>query len=277
MTMEYGIHRDIPPDVYHASPGVSPSRAKAARLSPKHYRHFRDHPKTPTPAMILGSAEHCAVLEPDAFALRYTVWTGGRRAGKEYDAFCAASGGRIVLSADDYERCGGMRRAVAAHAVAGPMLVDPSRIIEASLYWRDPATQLECHGRPDLLLPRAVVDLKTTRTMDGRLMTAEAIRFGYHISAAAYLDGLENIGQPRAEAILIYVESSPPFDVAVRPLRDVMLRTGRKEWHGLLTAIDQATESHEWPGVAEDEMWPMDLPAWADGAAGITLDGEEVP
>jgi len=66
-------------DEYRAAPGVNQSLLKAG-LGDKtlaHMRHEMEHPSPPTAAMRLGSATHCAALEPDRFSKSYTVAPDG--------------------------------------------------------------------------------------------------------------------------------------------------------------------------------------------------------
>ena len=52
---------------YHASPVCSASRLNRLRRSPAHMRYDLENPEPPTQAMIVGSATHSAILEPDLF------------------------------------------------------------------------------------------------------------------------------------------------------------------------------------------------------------------
>ena len=52
---------------YHAAPGASASRLKQLKRSAAHMKYDMDNPQEPTPAMIIGSATHSAILEPDLF------------------------------------------------------------------------------------------------------------------------------------------------------------------------------------------------------------------
>lgn len=60
---------------YHATPGLSNSGMKDLAVSPLRFwfRHVNPNRELeqPTPEMILGTALHCAVLEPDQFDARY--------------------------------------------------------------------------------------------------------------------------------------------------------------------------------------------------------------
>jgi hypothetical protein len=60
---------------YHAAPGLSASGMKDLMVSPLRYWHLHINPKRPiqeeTPAQRIGTALHCAVLEPERFEAEY--------------------------------------------------------------------------------------------------------------------------------------------------------------------------------------------------------------
>lgn len=69
------LELDLPAAEYHARPGLSASGMKDLAVSPLRYWFKHVNPNRPadepTPEMQIGSALHCAVLEPDAFDERY--------------------------------------------------------------------------------------------------------------------------------------------------------------------------------------------------------------
>ena len=72
--MSPGIYPGISNEVYQAGPGLSVSGVKAFRRTPYHFRRQRapGAPQRPQNAgMRNGTLVHCALLEPDQFALRY--------------------------------------------------------------------------------------------------------------------------------------------------------------------------------------------------------------
>ncbi|MCK5132723.1 MAG: PD-(D/E)XK nuclease-like domain-containing protein [Candidatus Sabulitectum sp.] len=64
---EPGRYQDVPEDVYHQSAGISKSMLSKMDCPVK----LLAPPKPPTPAMIVGSAVHHAILEPDKFNKLY--------------------------------------------------------------------------------------------------------------------------------------------------------------------------------------------------------------
>lgn len=267
-TIEPGIHRDVPFADYARWPFINPSAAKHGRRSMLHFRCAADTvpPKPPTDAMVLGTATHCAIMEPDDFPRRFVLWEGARRAGAAWDAFVDANVGRIPLRIDDYKLCIRMRDAVHAHPAAAAILAE-SPEIETSLVWDDPSSGVRCKCRPDMIGSR-IADVKQCRSVEERHILGNVSAFGYHVSMAAYTDGYYRLTNRSLDAVLIFVESTPPHDVVVRPFTSEAMQRGVEIWHELLGRIAECKRSGKWPGTSADEM-PLDLPAWEMGANSV--------
>ena len=63
----------LPPSDYHATPAISAHGLNNIRKCPAYFRHCRDNPPDPTPAMRIGTLTHLAVIEPDRFATEVMV------------------------------------------------------------------------------------------------------------------------------------------------------------------------------------------------------------
>ena len=66
--MKPGIYPDLPNEEYHRCDGVSNSMLSDMARSPAHFQAARRRQREETPAMAIGTAIHCAVLEPERFA-----------------------------------------------------------------------------------------------------------------------------------------------------------------------------------------------------------------
>jgi exodeoxyribonuclease VIII len=250
-------------ETYRAIRGVNWSTLRDMRASPLHYKQAVDMPREDSDTLALGRAVHTAVLEPDRFPIDYTVWQGARRAGKEWEAFCAANQAQTILKVDQYATCLAIRDAVRRDPIAAAYLA--SGEAERNITWTDAETGLACKGRLDWHSParKALVDLKTTRSVDARMFGATAFRFGYHCQLAYYLDGWRaSVPGDPMEAVIIAVESEPPHDVGVFLLDDEVLYAGREEYHELLARVKGCMLTGRWPG-RYDEPQLLQLPSWA--------------
>lgn len=250
---------------------------KEMRKSPKHYRHRELHPAEETPAMLLGRAAHTGILEPMQFLRDYALYEGERRAGNAWKEFAAANAAKTILKRNEYDLCVAMQEAVRAHPEASKYLA--AGRAEQVVTWFDEPTGLACKCRIDWQALAtglaALIDVKTTNTVDAVLFGANAARMGHYAQLAMYARGLRAVGLPMP-AKIIAVESSAPHDVAVFDLDGDALAAGDEEVAELLLKVADCRAKGEWPGRYAGEQ-ALRLPAWfyvdAEDAAGGALAG----
>jgi exodeoxyribonuclease VIII len=248
---------------YNAIDAVNASTLKVLyQKSPLHYRYALTHQRTETPAMALGTAVHMAVLEPERFALTYTVrpaWVDART--KEGKAWIADHAGVAVLTEDAHETILAMAQSVVSNEAARRYVVggDPERV----LIWTDAETGINCKGRCDLVLADGTLtDLKTAKDISPRGFARAAADFGYAFSMAFYHDGLIANGITPPEVVMVAVESAAPHDVAVYRICEDDIDVGREMYRTALTRLAKCRASGRWPGRF-DTVQELCLPAWA--------------
>ena len=269
-----GVYRGVPFAEYASWSAVNPSLALNARTSMRAFRWAEQHPDNlDTEALALGRAVHVCVLEPDEFPLRYVVWDGGARRGKDWDAFKSANSDKCILTAGEYREACAMRDSVRSDPVAASLFTVPFDI-ETSLVWIDDATGLRCKTRFDYLGER-LVDLKTARSIAPRAITYAVTDYGYHVSMAARHDAIWRVTGRVADPVLLFVCKQPPYECVVHPFTDAALQRSIEIWHGLLTDIAEARATGHYRGFADEEV-PFELPPWEMGKQdlGLTMDGE---
>ena len=114
----------MPMNEYRAIDALNISRLKELGRSALHYQHRLAHPLVTAP-LTLGTAAHCATLEPERFGRQFAVWDrrtdSGRMAprnGKWWDAFQAANDTRTILTEDERDEALTIATAVRADPVA---------------------------------------------------------------------------------------------------------------------------------------------------------------
>jgi hypothetical protein len=108
-----------------------------------------------------------------------------------------------------------------------------------------------------------LVDLKTIRSVTDHAIVSNCLKFNYPMSMAAYRDGIDSVGDfPPPPAYLIFVESVPPHDVAVKLIEADELAWGVRQWKKALAVIAESRDSGDYPGISE-EILPLVLPEWA--------------
>lgn len=151
-------------NLYHQIDALSASALKLLSKSPRHLWLSRQQPVEPTPAMILGTATHTLVFEPEKVdtILVAEQCVGTTKSGPNAGASCKNSGIKLVggrwycgvhgrgmttddgmgavLSQDDFNSAKAMARAVHAHRVANKIVTSPTAKVEVSFFWTESVT-----------------------------------------------------------------------------------------------------------------------------------------
>lgn len=277
--VKLGFTSRLPGEVYHALPGVSITRLKELQVSALHYRYRAQHPKESAP-LRLGTAAHCAVLEPERFDREYAAWS--RRAengnlcprkGQYWDAFVAENPGKTVITEDDMDK---------ALILAGAVRRDPLAMryletgdAEVSMQWEldvesmalGRTERILCRGRADWLTringEHYLVGLKTatSRNFPALVFSWAAYRLGYHMQWAYYLDGYQALTGVRPKVKEIVVESTQPHDVVVYDIAEDVIDKGREDYEALLRHLVDCQARNEWLGVARGTEQTFTLPS----------------
>jgi hypothetical protein len=263
-----GIYPDMSSEEYHKGIGLSFTGLKIlSQKSPAHYRAHVESPKEPTPAMLLGQAVHCAVLEPVLFAATYAVAPKvdkRTKLGKEtFAVFESENRGKIILDAEDAEQVKAIQEAVRSHPQASQIL--KGGVAENSAFWTDPTTGALCKVRPDYLRVNdgLIVDLKTTEDASPRGFERSIMQYMYHVQTAFYCEGLTQVtGKPFTEFVHIVVEKQAPYAVALYVLDDASIEKAREQMQDGLRKYAECLKTNQWPGY-DSEIQPMSLPSWA--------------
>lgn len=255
---------------YHGSEFISHSKLETFRKRPLLFKkRYIDKSLAPegSSAFVIGSALHCAVLEPDEYPHRYVTRPDGMdrrtKAGKEaYEAFCAANDGKEVLDREDSEVVGRMANAVREHQIANQLL---SRLGAAEVTWR--ASQdgipsgIQC--RTDFINEQDgyVVDVKTVDNLDGDQFARNVVNFGYHRQLGFYGHVLAKCGLPDLRYYFVCVEKREPFGVQVYCAQQKLLEIGYRESMQDLAKMTTCFATDNWPNIPTDIVY-LGLPEW---------------
>ncbi|WP_260923412.1 PD-(D/E)XK nuclease-like domain-containing protein [Novosphingobium sp. 9] len=146
-------------------------------------------------------------------------------------------------------------------------------VTEETLCWQDPETGVWLRARPDfrpnsILTKRAMMvvsDLKFVAESNASPEGfAKAIHnFGYHQSAAFYMDGIKAIyGHYPTHWVHVVVERDAPHCVALYELPGEDIERGRVLNRRAINLFAHCLRENRWPGYA-DEPAQVGLPTWA--------------
>jgi hypothetical protein len=255
----------MPSATYHSIEAMSASGAKKMLRSPQHYMLMRTTPNVPTAAMQFGTAVHALVLEPDTFNDAVVVAPEVNKRSKdgkaEHEAFQAANAGKVILSADDFDRVLACAAAVRAHPAAAKLLSGGQA--EASLFWIDGKYRVPCKARYDYMNLGGIVDLKTCVDASAEAFAKAVANYFYHLQAAFYCSGSEHVRNESPQFFaFVAVESEPPHGVACYVLPGNAILAGAHLANIALERYAAALAANEWPGYS-DAIEVLQLPKWA--------------
>jgi hypothetical protein len=277
-----GLVRDLDEQTYHAdTESLSASGAKTL---------LGKRPPSPDgEAILFGRLVHTVILEPaklDTYAVLDPDIIGVKADGSKADnptatkawkdvVFAAKRDGLTVIAPKMLEKARAMEAAVRKHPEAGRLLAAATDH-EISAY-ADHPSGARVRARFDLVGPGFIGDIKTTRDADPENFGRTMHSFGYHISAANYLDvaRANRLDVDRFDLIAVEKEPTPGGDyrVSVLEIHPDAIDLGRElmaeacaRWLALGKRIDL-------PHYGDDRH-VIDLPAYAYDTETIELNLE---
>jgi hypothetical protein len=277
-----GLVRDLDEQTYHAdTESLSASGAKTL---------LGKRPPSPDgEALLFGRLVHTVILEPtklDTYAVLDPDIIGIKADGSRADnptatkawkdaVFAAKRDGLTVIAPKMLEKARAMAAAVRNHSEAGRLLAAATDH-EISAY-ADHPSGARVRARFDLIGPGFIGDIKTTRDADPENFGRAMHSFGYHISAANYLDVARANGLDVDRFDLICVEKEPTpggdYRVSVLEIHPDAIERGRElmaeacaRWLALGKRVDLPSYG--------DDRHVIDLPAYAYDNESIELNLE---
>lgn len=266
-------------EAYHGGPGISKSHLDVAAKSPAHYwAAYLDpnrEPRQATPAMVLGTAIHAAILEPDLFAKQFVIAPDISRrsnAGKaEYDDWIKGNTGREVLTPEQWQVACGARDAVRGHHHASELLKRGQA--ELSFLGRDGVHDELVKCRTDWLSwdDGLIVDVKSTEDASPAAFIRSVLTYRYHVQQAWYLDVIEQaLGDvPLLRWVFLAVEKSPPYAVGLYTLPPAMVAAGRIQARADLARIVHNKLLGTWWDYGSAGTTELEVPPWMQRQLGM--------
>jgi hypothetical protein len=283
-----GCYENLSNEEYHSSWALSSTKAKRLLQSPAHSLV----PIKRTPAMEDGSALHALVLEPERdlvpimpekYALperpedangkakkdspekkMFLDWKkecASREVAQEYWR-AALDPEAILLDGARLHNVQSMAQSVLNNeGLKRGGLLDGLK--EASFFATDKKTGAYVRAKLDIWNPdtRIICDVKKCKDASERGFRSAVAEYGYHLSAAMYIEVLEMLGHQVDHFYFICVDAYAPHAVAVYELCDNSLDQGRREWRKAAKLWLGCKKSGVWPGYSTG-ITTLTLPGW---------------
>lgn len=238
---------------YRREEGVNQSSLKKILESPAHYQAALKQKFITTPAMEIGTAAHCLVLDGQkAFDAQYVKKPDGLSlATKEGKAWKAELGRKKALSEggkdDPWGSVQGMADSLRRLQWYSGTDAEYIKRNEVSIYWDWEGVR--CKARLDSLLvdEGIVLDLKTTDSVDPELFQKKVVGLGYDFQAGAYLTAAEAAYGKPFRFIFVAVERKAPYTVTLFEVDDEMAAEGRRKFDRAIQIYKECEASGEWP------------------------------
>lgn len=251
---------------YNQADGIRRSALWKLMKSPAHFKWELDHPPEQTPALVFGSAVHCAVLTPEAFESQFWIadMDGRTKEGKAAKQ-AAMDAGKAILTSEQATAVFGIASAINEDAFARRLLTGQH---EVPYYWVDDMTGEACKCRTDsetdIEGQHYIIDLKTCQDASTEGFMRDALKYGYHVQAAMYAEGVRaNTGKESA-FVFVAVEKDPPYAINILQCDEAFMLHGMDEYRFLMGLFHECKTKDVWPAYCglDGGINTLDLPAW---------------
>ena len=280
-----GINAGIDAEQYHRTLGLTKSGLMALKKSPAHFWQWMTSPPDPsTQAMMLGTATHTLVFEPEKWDSEIAVIpedapkkpTAAQLRAEEpsekatesitwWNAFYERTKGKTTITQEQDTLAKGMARAVCENEEVLPYLKHYSAKAELSIMATEKVKGLDiaCKMRCDLLTMdgTVIVDLKTTQDSSAEEFGRKFMSLGYWMQAAHYMSVARLAGLPVERFIFVAVESVPPHSVALYELDAQSLDKAFKIRQRLLETLANCIATGKYPSHSKG-INALTMPYW---------------
>lgn len=271
--MLHGCYPDMENKTYHAIKSFI-SRSSLMDFSRSPYTYWAKHlnPDRPvkesTPAMVLGSAFHKMILEPNTLQDEFIIVPEPvllKDVGRErYDNYKQVLAEievteKTIIPFKTYQELDAMRLVINKNENAMKLIHDAR--IENSFFWQDEHSGLLLKARPDILHENMIVDLKTTSDASPRAFQNEMVKYGYHVQFAMIRDAVEAIeGRRITNFINIVIETKYPYTMAIYLIDESAVDEGHYKYKQLCLDLKAALKDNYFPDYG---IQKIGLPKWA--------------
>lgn len=265
--MKQGIITETNKEYHSDLTAISKSQLAKMSVCPKYFKHCLDNPQMPTTDLIIGSAFHKLVLEPETFGKEFVVMPmidKRTKLGKEaYEQFLLSSEGREIITEEQYNTISNMATAVLENCLATALTTGN---IETSLYGIDELTGEHIKTRPDcyqMIDNRLVItDLKSCVSAMQGDFTRDCVKYSYDLQAYMYsynASKVLDIPMDKIDFVFIAVEKKPPYLLNIFKASKDILERGEMLYREYIGMYHEAKTTNNWWGYNGKENIINDL------------------
>lgn len=231
---------------------MDPLRFSRLKLMGRSAAHYAAYEEVETTSMEVGTAIDRLVFNTGPVL----AYPGATRRGKDYDAFCDANPGALILTQKDAAKALGTAEAVAACDDAQRLLTGGAA--QQTMLWNFQGRS--CRGTPDVRGNGYLADLKTGETSDPRRFAWKLRTYAYHAQMAWYESGVQLSGLPPiTDSYIVAVEQTPPHVVTVFRLTDRAIELGARLWRTWFEQLQICEASGDFPPYSQSIV-DLDVP-----------------
>lgn len=272
--MKQGIVIESNKEYHSYTEAISKSRLEKMSVCPSYFKWCEDNPQEPTDEMVMGSAFHKIVLEPQDFDKEFMIMEKFDRRTKEgrlaYEhQMQLVQSGMQVITEEQYETICGMRDSLFNNKYSKVLLEGN---IEQSFYFNDDLTNEFCKCRPDVWRSLkdgsvVIVDLKSTKSAKTEDFIKDVVKYGYDLQTFHYTNGVSkvlNIPKEKISFIFIAVEKKPPYLCNILQADEYILQRGEALFREYIGKLHECKESGNFYGLngAYDVINNLSLPTY---------------
>ena len=273
--MKTGFYENISEEEYFSGNEISSSLLKdAAFMTASKVRQKMNQPKEDRKKHLdLGSALHCAVLQPEIFEKSVAILPSKRRPTKSqlnakkpsedtvelikfWNEWDEVNSDKFHITVDDSFNIENVLNSIKNNSVANDLLYEQEGRNEISGYATVDSYPVRI--RMDRYLNNGdIVDIKTCANASLDKFKYDAFRkykWGYQIQGAFYKDVCNIIEEQTKKRRFIWVciETEPPYDIAIYELGKNLEMQGRAWYSEGFEKLNLAMNSDKWHGYPEE-------------------------
>ena len=265
--MEPGIYPDLSIEDYHADSTPGKSVLSTFLKHPSSYRTFQTAEQTPE--MNFGNVSHWYHLQRHLFDRTVVVIPPEikKKQGAKWEKFKADNEGMEYITDTQHGMLTdmGVSLSLPHHSCANTILNHVEAIVEESIFFQHPVSDIVLKVRPDIRIPsaRTLVDYKTCKSATYEGFQTACANYDYHLQAALYLMGVSEItGHNYENFLFVCQEKTYPYRVAVYRADDEFVSKGQEKLENAVAMWVDKTEDVKMESYP-NEIIDISLPGWA--------------